>query len=147
MSREYAVKTTSECQIWVLECESFINLIEIILNSTHQDSLTNIGKLQAFFVLSNKEKSKLVNNIYRETPQNNKVIYEKGLASSFIYIVKDGSVTIKKEDNLLKNISKEECFGALEVIANINRINDAIPSGRTTLYSIPVIFDKSIIWR
>lgn len=95
MSREYAVKTTSECQIWVLECESFINLIEIILNSTHQDSLTNIGKLQAFFVLSNKEKSKLVNNIYRVTPQNNKAIYEKGLVLSCIYIVKDGSVTIK----------------------------------------------------
>ena len=144
MSREYGVKTTSECQIWALECESFINLIESILNSTHQDSLLNIGKLQAFSVISNKEKAKIVNNIYKESPQSNKAIYEKGLVSSCIYVLRDGSVTLKKDGNIIKNISKGECFGALEVLANSNRITDAIPSGRTVIYSIPVFWLKSL---
>ena len=98
-------------------------------------------KTSSFFVLSNKEKSKLVNNIYRETPQNNKAIYEKGLVSSCIYIVKDGSVTLNKDGDLL---SKGECFWALEVIANGNRITDAIPSGRTTLCNIPVFWIKAL---
>ena len=35
-------------------------------------------------------------------------------------------------------------FGALEVISNMIRITDAIPSGRTTLYSIPVFWIKAL---
>ena len=62
----------------------------------------------------------------------------------YIYCKRWKCYNKNKDDNLLKNISKEECFGALEVIANINRITDAIPSGRTTLYSIPVFWIKAL---
>ena len=144
MNRDYGIKTTSEVQVWIMESELFLDAIENLLTSTHQDNITNVGKLQILSVASNDQKNKLINGIYKESPVSNKNIYEKGNVSHCLYLVKDGSVTLKKDGKTMKNISKGECFGALEVIANTNRITEATPSGRTTLYTIPVCWLKSL---
>ena len=141
-NREYGIKTTSDCQIWLMERENIENAIDNILNSTYQDNFTNINKFQTFSVINPNQKTKLVNNVYKESLTNNKPIYEKGDISNNLYILKDGSVTIKKDGKNMKVISKGDCFGDLEILANSNRITEAIPSGRTTLYTIPVFCFK-----
>ena len=144
MNRDYGIKTTSEVQVWAMETEDFQDTIENILNSTHQDNVTNIGKLQILSVASNDQRNKLINGVYKESPPNNKNIYEKGDVSHCLYLLKDGSVTLKKDGKIMKSISKGECFGELEVLANTNRITEATPSGRTTLYTIPVYWLKQL---
>ena len=144
MNRDYGIKTTSEVEVWVMEMETFQDTIENILNSTHQDNVTNIGKFQILSVASNDQRNKLINGVYKESPLNNKNIYEKGDVSHCLYLLKDGSVTLKKDGKTMKSISKGECFGELEVLANSNRITEATPSGRTTLYTIPVCWLKQL---
>ena len=144
MNREYGARATSECQIWLIENELFKLAIDSVLGTTHQETNTNINKLPIFSVLSPTQRLKLLNNIYKEALQNNKHIYDKGHVSHCIYVLKDGSVTIKKDGKIMKNISRGEYFGALEVLANSNRITEAVPSGRTNLYSIPVFWLKSL---
>ena len=142
MNREYGIKTTSEVQVWIMENEIFDDAIESVLNSIHQDNITNISKLQIISFLSNNQKNNLINGIYKESISNTKNIFEKGNVSQCLYLVKDGSVTLKKDGKTMKNVGKGECFGALEVLANSNRITEATPSGRLTLYCIPVCWLK-----
>ena len=144
MNREYGIKTTSEVQVWVMKMETFQDAIESILNLTHQDNITNISKFHILSVASNDQKNKLINGIYKESPPNNKNIYDKGDVSHCLYLLKDGSVTLKKDGKTMKVISKGEYFGELEVLANSNRITEATPSGRTTLYTIPVCWLRSL---
>ena len=61
-NREYGIKTTSDCQIWLMERENIENAIDNILNSTYQDNFTNINKFQTFSVINPNQKTKLVNN-------------------------------------------------------------------------------------
>ena len=144
MNREYGIKTISEVQVWIMENDIFKNEIEKILNSTHQENITNISKFQILSFLSNDQKNKLINGIYKESISNIKNIYEKGNVSHCLYLVKDGSITLKKDGKIIKNISRGECFGALEVLSNSNRITEAVANGRTTLYSIPAFWLKSL---
>ena len=137
-NRDYTIKTTSECQVWLIERDSIENAIDSILNNTYQDNYTNINRIQSFSVISPNQKTKIINNIYKHSFTTNKPLYVKGDVSNCLYILKDGSVTLKKDGKNLKVIPKGECFGALEILANSNRITDAVPSGRTTLYIIPV---------
>ena len=143
-NRDYTIKTTSECQVWLIERDNIENAIDSILNSTYQDNYTNMSKIQSFSVISPNQRTKILNNIYRQSYTTNKPLYEKGDVTNCLYILKDGSVTLKKDGKNIKVISKGECFGALEILANSNRITDAVPSGRTTLYSIPIICLKCL---
>ena len=124
--REYTLRTSTDCYVWVMEKKNFKKVIEHILHITYEDNNTNINKLPIFGIASHDQKIKIANNIYRETHLEDKVIYEKGRMSNCIYILKDGSVNLKKDGKLMKTLIKGECFGALEVICNSNRITEAI---------------------
>ena len=144
-NRDYTIKTTSECQVWLIDRDTFENAIDSILNSTYQDNYTNISKIPSFSVISPNQKTKILNNIYRESFTTSKPIFVKGDTSKCLYILKDGSVTLKRDGKTIKNIGRGECFGALEILANSNRITDAIPSGKTTLYTIPTVCLKYLL--
>ena len=144
-NRDYTIKTTSECQVWLIDRDTFENAIDSILNSTYQDNYTNISKIPSFSVISPNQKTKILNNIYRESFTTNKPIFVKGDTSKCLYILKDGSVILKRDGKTIKNIGRGECFGALEILANSNRITDAIPSGKTTLYTIPTVCLKYLL--
>ena len=66
-NREYTVKSSTDCDVWIMEKKNFKKVIEHILHITYEDNNANINKLPLFSVLSNDQKSKLSNNIYRET--------------------------------------------------------------------------------
>ena len=64
--------------------------------------------------------------------------------SNCIYILKDVSVNLKKDGKLMKTLIKGECFGALEVICNSNRITEAIAKEKTHILTIPVFWLKNL---
>ena len=142
--REYTLRTSTDCYVWVMEKKNFKKVIEHILHITYEDNNNNIGKLPIFGIASQDQKIKLANNIYRETHLEDKTIYEKGRMSNCIYILKDGSVHLKKDGKLMKTLGKGECFGALEVICNSNRITDAIAKEKTHILTIPVFWLKNL---
>ena len=124
--REYTLKTSTDCYMWVMEKKNFRKVIEHILHITYEDNNSNISKLPIFGIASHDQKIKIANNIYRETHLENKKIYEKGNISNCIYILKDGSINLQRDGKLMKTLSKGECFGAFEVICGNNRITEAI---------------------
>ena len=142
--REYTVKTSTDCYVWIMEKKNFKKVIEHILHITYDDNNTNIGKLSLFSVASHDQKIKLSNNIYRQTHLENKTIFEKGNVSNCIYILKDGNINLKKDGKVIKSLTKGEYFGTLEVISNSNRITEAVPKEKTHLLALPVFYLKSL---
>ena len=142
--REYTVKTSTDCYVWIMEKKNFKKVIEHILHITYDDNNTNIGKLSLFSVASHDQKIKLSNNIYRQTHLENKTIFEKGNISNCIYILKDGNINLKKDGKVIKSLTKGEYFGTLEVISNSNRITEAVPKEKTHLLALPVFYLKSL---
>ena len=142
--REYTLKTSTDCYMWVMEKKNFRKVIEHILHITYEDNNSNISKLPIFGITSHDQKIKIANNIYRETHLENKKIYEKGNISNCIYILKDGSINLQRDGKLMKTLSKGECFGAFEVICGNNRITEAIAKEKTHLLTIPVFWLKNL---
>ena len=142
--REYTVKTSTDCYVWIMEKKNFKKVIEHILHITYEDNNSNIGKLSLFSVASHDQKIKLSNNIYRQTHLENKTIFEKGNISNCIYILKDGNINLKKDGKVIKSLTKGEYFGTLEVISNSNRITEAVPKEKTHLLALPVFYLKSL---
>ena len=85
--REYTLRTSTDCYLWVMEKKNFRKVIEHILHITYEDNNSNINKLPIFGIASHDQKIKIANNIYRETHLENKTIYEKGNLSNCIYIL------------------------------------------------------------
>ena len=143
-SREYTLRTSTDCYLWAMDKKNFKKVIEHILHITYEDNNSNIGKLPIFGIASHDQKIRLANNIYRETHLENKIIYEKNHISNCIYILKDGSVNLQKDGKIIKTLTKGECFGSFEVICNSNRITEAIAKEKTHLLTIPVYWLKNL---
>ena len=143
-NREYTVKSSTDCYVWIMEKKNFKKVIEHILHITYEDNNANINKLPLFSVLSNDQKSKLSNNIYRETHLEKKTIFDNGNISNCVYVLKDGNIQLKKDGKLLKSLVKGDYFGTLEVLSNSNRITEAVPKEKTHLLTIPAFWLKSL---
>ena len=143
-NRECTVKASTDCYVWIMEKKNFKKVIEHILHITYEDNNSNIGKIPLFSIASHDQKIKLANYIYRETHLEGRTIFEKGNISNCIYILKDGSINLKKEGKVIRTLYKGECLGALEAIANSNRITDATPKEKTHLLTIPINCLKSL---
>ena len=143
-NRECTIKTSTDCYVWIMEKKNFKKVIEHILHITYEDNNTNIGKLALFSIASHDQRIKLANNIYRETHLENKCIFDKGNIANCIYILKDGSIALKKDGKLINTLTKGECFGTLEAIGNTNRITDATPKEKTHLLTLPISCLKSL---
>ena len=143
-NREYTIRTTTECYVWIMEKKNFKKVIEHVLHITYEDNNSNIAKILLFSIASNDQKVKLANNFVRETYIGNKPIYEKGQISNCIYILKDGSINLKKDGKTIRTLVKGDCLGSLEVIGNSNRITDAIPKEKTHVLTLPVCSLKTL---
>ena len=142
--REYTVKSSTDCYVWIMEKKNFKKVIDHILHITYEDNNSNIEKIPLFSITSHDQKIKIANNIYRETHLENKTIFEKGNISNCIYILKDGGINLKKDGKLIKTLKRGECFGALEAISNSNRITEAVPKEKTHLLTLPVFWLQSL---
>ena len=143
-NREYTVKTSTDCYVWIMEKKNFKKVVEHILHITFEDNNINMGKLDLFSGLTKDQKIRLTNNIFRETHLENKPIYNKDKVSNCIYVLKDGGVNIKKGEKIVATVAKGDYIGTLEVLGNTNRIFDAIPKEKTHLLGIPVYWLQTL---
>ena len=143
-NREYTVKTSTDCYVWIMEKKNFKKVVEHILHITFEDNNLNMGKLNLFSGLTKDQKIRLTNNIFRETHLENKSIYNKDKVSNCIYVLKDGGVNIKKGEKIVSTVAKGDYIGTLEVLGNTNRIFDAIPKEKTHLLGIPVYWLQTL---
>ena len=143
-NREYTVKTSTDCYVWIMEKKNFKKVVEHILHITFEDNNVNMGKLNLFSGLTKDQKIRLTNNIFRETHLENKSIYNKDKVSNCIYVLKDGGVNIKKGEKIVSTVAKGDYIGTLEVLGNTNRIFDAIPKEKTHLLGIPVYWLQTL---
>ena len=109
-----------------MEKKNFKKVILHLIHITFEDNNTNMGKLSLFSIMSHDQKKKLANGIYRETHLENNSIYDKEDLSNCLYVLKDGGINLQKDGKIITSFSKGEYFGALELIANSNRMFKAI---------------------
>ena len=143
-NRECTIKTSTDCYVWVMEKKNFKKVILHLIHITFEDNNTNMGKLSLFSIMSHDQKKKLANGIYRETHLENNSIYDKGDLSNCLYVLKDGGINLQKDGKIITSFSKGEYFGALELIANSNRMFKAIPKEKTHLLAIPTFWLNSL---
>ena len=142
--RQCTVKASTECNVWVMDKKNFKKVIEHMLHITFEDNNSNAGKIPLFSTISQDQRTKLINNVYRETYLENHMIYGKGSASNCLYVLKDGGINIKKDGKLITTLAKGDCFGLMEVIAGTNRIFEASAKEKTHLLTIPVFWLNSL---
>ena len=142
--RQCTVKASTECNVWVMDKKNFKKVIEHMLHITFEDNNLNAGKIPLFSTISQDQRTKLINNVYRETYLENHQIYGKGSASNCIYVLKDGGINIKKDGKIITTLAKGDCFGLMEVIAGTNRIFEASAKEKTHLLTIPVFWLNSL---
>ena len=137
-NRDCTIKTTSDCNVWLMEKRNFKKIIDHMKDVNFKEINSSLGRNPLFSSVNEDEKAKLFNNFYTETYMQNHTIYDKGCISNCLYILKDGNVDIKKDGKLVNSLKRGDCFGLPEVLANCNRIFQADSKGRTTLITIPV---------
>ena len=142
--RQCTVKASTECNVWVMDKKNFKKVIEHMLHITFEDNNSNAGKILLFSTISQDQRTKLINNVYRETYLENHMIYGKGSAANCLYVLKDGGINIKKDGKLITTLAKGDCFGLMEVIAGTNRIFEASAKEKTHLLTIPVFWLNSL---
>ena len=142
--RQCTVKASTECNVWVMDKKNFKKVIEHMLHITFEDNNLNAGKIPLFSTISQDQRTKLINNVYRETYLENQMIYGKGNTSNCLYVLKDGGINIKKDGKTITTLAKGDCFGLMEVIAGTNRIFEASAKEKTHLLTIPVFWLNSL---
>ena len=142
--RECTIKASTDCYVWVMEKKNFKKVIDHMLHITFEDNNTNAGKIPLFSTISQDQRIKLINNVYRETYLENRPIYGHGSISNCIYVLKDGGIDVKKDGKVITTLGKGDCLGLMEVIAGSNRIFEAVSKEKTHLLTVPVFWLNSL---
>ena len=124
--------------------KNFRKVIEHILHVKFEENKNNINNIELFSVINNEQKNKLISNIYRETHITGKSIYEKNSVSNCIYIMKDGTINLKKDGKVISTLKEGDYFGVIEVLGLCNRLNDAVAKEKSHVFSLPIYWLRSL---
>ena len=145
-NREYTVRTQTECFVWAMEKKNFDKIIEHIININFEINNILCMNYSLFKTMSQIQKNVLINNLFYGEYPNDKPIYNKNDVSLCLYLIIDGEIEIKENNNIIENIGPGDYFGLLSIINKSNRVFDALPKGgkKTKLFSISVSFLKNL---
>ena len=137
-NRDYTVVANEECFFWTMEKRNFKKILEYITHITYDDTNKSVNSLPLFQILPGDKRTKIVNDLYRETHIPGRPIFSKDDVSNCLYIIKDGIVEIKDGKKVLKTLKEGDYFGDLSVVGFTNRFLSAEVKEKTHLYSISV---------
>ena len=130
-NRDYTVVANEECFFWTMEKRNFKKILEYITHITYDDTNKSVNSLPLFQILPGDKRTKIVNDLYRETHIPGRPIFSKDDVSNCLYIIKDGK-------KVLKTLKEGDYFGDLSVVGFTNRFLSAEVKEKTHLYSISV---------
>ena len=137
-NRDYTVVANEDCFMWTMEKRNFKKILEYITHITYDDTNKSVNSLPLFQILPGDKRTKIVNDLYRETHLPGRPIFSKDEVSNCLYIIKDGIVEIKDGKKVLKTLKEGDYFGDLSVVGFTNRFLTAEAKEKTHLYSISV---------
>ena len=137
-NRDYTVVANEDCFMWTMEKRNFKKILEYITHITYDDTNKSVNSLPLFKILPGDKRTKIVNDLYRETHLPGRPIFSKDEVSNCLYIIKDGIVEIKDGKKVLKTLKEGDYFGDLSVVGFTNRFLTAEAKEKTHLYSISV---------
>ena len=137
-NRDYTVVANEDCFFWTMEKRNFKKILEYITHITYDDTNKSVNNLPLFQILPVDKRTKIINDLYRETHVPGRPIYSKDEVSYCIYIIKDGVVEIKDDKKVIKTLKEGDYFGDLSVVGFTNRFMNAEAKEKTHLYSISV---------
>ena len=137
-NRDYTVVANEDCFFWTMEKRNFKKILEYITHITYDDTNKSVNNLPLFQILPGDKRTKIVNDLYRETHIPGRPIFSKDDVSNCLYIIKDGIVEIKDGKKVLKTLKEGDYFGDLSVVGFTNRFLSAEAKEKTHLYSISV---------
>ena len=144
-NREYTIKCNSDCNLWLMDKKNFSQITKHILTKVFQDNIINTENVPLIKILDHDYRSKIISNCYRETRFPNNKIFIKNQNANFLYLIKDGEIYIKKNNEIISTLTTGDYFGELSIISQNNRLLDIIPKTKTHLYSISISAIKKIL--
>ena len=144
-NREYSIKCNSDCNLWLMEKKNFLQITNHILTKVFQDNIITTENVPLIKVLDEDYKKKIISNCYRETRFPNNKIFIENQNADFLYLIKDGEVYIKKNDEIISTLTAGDYFGELSIISQNNRLLELVPKTKTHLYSISISSIKKIL--
>ena len=139
-NRECTIKSIKDCYFWTLEKKNFKKIIEHILNINFEENKKNIGDIPFFSGFNTEIRSKILNNLYKETYLGNKIIFKRNQVPYCIYFIKEGKVDVKYNDKIIYTLNKGDYFGELSLLAKSNRVFEHVSKDKCILFSVPVSF-------
>ena len=141
-NREYTVKTKTDCNVWAMEKKNFQKITEHISNITFENNNNSIMNIPLFKTLSQNKKNILINKLYcGKYPENISIFNENDIAYC-LYLVKEGELEIKYENNIIEELGPGDYFGLLSIINKSNRICEVRTKGENEckIFSLSVSF-------
>ncbi len=143
-NREYTLKTKTECFVWAMEKKNFLKIAEHLISINFEENNKICLNYSIFNTMTQNQKNVIINKLYYGIYPGDKPIYSVNDVSYCLYLIKEGEVEIKYEDNTVEEYGPGSYFGLLSIINQSNRIVEAKPCGECKLYSIPISFLHSL---
>ena len=144
--REYTVKTQTECYVWAMEKKNFEKIIEHIININFESNNKSCMNYALFKTMSQIQQNIVINKLFYTTFPRDKPIFNENDISHCLYLIKEGEVEIKYENNVIETLGPGNYFGLLSILNKSNRICEATPKlgNQCKIYYISVPFLKNL---
>ena len=137
-NREYTIKAKSDCVVWALEKKNFKKIIEHLSNISFGENILIANNFPVLNALNTRQKNLIINKLYIENYQSDKKIYYKNQESACLYLIKEGEVNIKENDNVIDVVESGEYFGLLSLLKCSKRLYNAVCKKKCKIYCMPI---------
>ena len=119
--RSGTVRTLDRCTLWGVDRKTFRSSVEYVNQLIYKQNRKFIDSVLLFQVLTNAQKESLmaVVNVHRFLPK--KAIFSEGEFGDLLYIISEGTVSVRIQGVEKRRLSKGDYFGEMALLYNAPR--------------------------
>jgi cGMP-dependent protein kinase len=134
--RTGTVRSLTDAEVYVLDGESFRELISSITNKRLKNILFFLDMVPMFRSLDNIQKSNIASMVQEIEFESQEKIISEGELGNKIYIIKDGVVSCRIRSKEIRKLYSRDCFGQNSLLIDNRRSLDVYSQGKTVLYEL-----------
>lgn len=143
--RSATVICESHLKIWCMERRNFRKIVDHINSLNHTEIKKYLMTIPVLGNMDSETRSILSHKLLKETFEKDVCIVKKGEIPTCLYIIKEGSVECKLENNVIRKLTKGEYFGEMSILLAEERTLDVWTCEKTVLYVLSIETLKSMI--
>lgn len=137
--RSGTIKTIKDTYLWCLERKKFKQVIDYMNNKNFSENRSFIQSIPMLNNLEPEMITLLTNNLVKENYDHGSKIIEVGEPADCIYIIKEGTVNVLKNQIIIREMKKGDCFGLSGILMDSLRTMDVVAKTNCICYSISTL--------